>query len=115
MNTASRIYVAGHRGLVGSGLVRALERAGCSNLVLRTHAELDLTDRRAVEQFFRADEARRLVPDGSGIGLYAARGLIEAMGGTLEIASEPGSGTTVTIALPAETAEEQTAPAEGDG
>ena len=64
------------------------------------------TRERAAEQFFRADEARRLVPDGSGIGLYAARGLIEAMGGTLEIASEPGSGTTVTIALPAETADE---------
>lgn len=56
MNTSSRIYVAGHRGLVGSGLVRALERKGYGNLVLRTHAELDLTDRRAVEQFFRAEK-----------------------------------------------------------
>jgi len=55
------------------------------------------------------------VPDGSGIGLYAARGLIEAMGGTLEIASEPDAGSTVTISLPAEAAEEQTAPGEGDG
>ena len=73
------------------------------------------TRERAVEQFFRADEARRLVPDGSGIGLYAARGLIEAMGGTLEIASEPDAGSTVTISLPAEAAEEQTAPGEGDG
>ena len=73
------------------------------------------TRARAVEQFFRADEARRLVPDGSGIGLYAARGLIEAMGGTLEIASEPDAGSTVTISLPAEAAEEQTAPGEGDG
>ncbi|HLE59085.1 MAG TPA: HAMP domain-containing sensor histidine kinase [Candidatus Limnocylindria bacterium] len=73
------------------------------------------TRQRAVEQFFRADEARRLVPDGSGIGLYAARGLIEAMGGTLEIASEPDAGSTVTISLPAEAAEEQTAPGEGDG
>ena len=56
MDAASRIYVAGHRGLVGSGLVRTLERKGYGNLVLRTHAELDLTDRRAVEQFFRAEK-----------------------------------------------------------
>jgi len=49
----SRIYVAGHRGLVGAGLVRCLQRRGHRNLVLRTHAELELTDRRAVEQFFR--------------------------------------------------------------
>lgn len=56
MDKSARIYVAGHRGLVGSGLVRALERKGHGNLVLRTHAELDLTDRRAVEQFFRAEK-----------------------------------------------------------
>jgi len=56
MDAASRIYVAGHRGLVGSGLVRALERKDYGNLILRTHAELDLTDRRAVEQFFRAEK-----------------------------------------------------------
>ena len=51
----ARIYVAGHRGLVGSALVRALERAGYRNLLLRTRAELDLTDAGAVRQFF-ADE-----------------------------------------------------------
>src|SRR5713226_2344839 len=51
----ARIYVAGHRGLVGSALVRALERAGYQNLLLRTRAELDLTDAAAVRQFF-ADE-----------------------------------------------------------
>ena len=48
----ARIYVAGHRGLVGSALVRALERAGYHNLLLRTRAELDLTDAGAVRQFF---------------------------------------------------------------
>ncbi len=53
MKPDSKIYVAGHRGLVGSGLVRALKRKGYGNLVLRSHAELELTDRRAVEQFFR--------------------------------------------------------------
>ena len=64
------------------------------------------TMERAAEQFFRSDEARRLVPDGSGIGLYAARGLVEAMSGSLRIASAPGAGTTVTVTLPAEPADE---------
>ena len=52
---ASRIYIAGHRGLVGSALVRALERGGHRDLLLRTHAELDLTDRAAVAHFFGAE------------------------------------------------------------
>ncbi len=52
MNKHSKIYVAGHRGLVGSALVRALEAKGYHNLILRTHAELDLTDNQAVQQFF---------------------------------------------------------------
>jgi signal transduction histidine kinase len=64
------------------------------------------TRSRAVEQFFRSDDARRLVPDGSGIGLYAARGLVEAMDGSLRIDSQPGAGTTVTVTLPAEPAAE---------
>jgi GDP-L-fucose synthase len=46
------IYVAGHRGMVGSALVRALEGAGHATLITRTHAELDLTDQAAVEAFF---------------------------------------------------------------
>ena len=56
LHTGSRIYVAGHRGLVGSALVRALERKGYGKLLLRTHAELDLTDRRAVAAFFRTEK-----------------------------------------------------------
>jgi GDP-L-fucose synthase len=48
----SRIFVAGHRGLVGSAICRGLAQRGYSNLVLRTHVELDLTDRRAVRAFF---------------------------------------------------------------
>jgi GDP-L-fucose synthase len=51
----ARIYVAGHGGLVGSALVRALDRAGYRNLILHTHAELDLTDAAAVRQFFAAE------------------------------------------------------------
>jgi signal transduction histidine kinase len=68
---------------------------------------MDTTTRTsAFEQFFRSDDARRLVPDGSGIGLYAARGLVEAMGGTISLDSEPKVGTTVRLTLPAETTNE---------
>lgn len=52
MNSESKIYVAGHRGLVGSALMRALKVGGYCNLVTRTHAELDLTDQAAVRDFF---------------------------------------------------------------
>jgi len=52
MNTEMPIHVAGHRGLVGSALVRALEAAGHRNLLLRTHAELDLTDSVATDRFY---------------------------------------------------------------
>ncbi len=52
MDKSAKIYVAGHRGLVGSALVRCLEAQGYSNLVTHTHAELDLTDQRAVNAFF---------------------------------------------------------------
>ncbi|MDD9148990.1 GDP-L-fucose synthase [Sporolactobacillus sp. CQH2019] len=53
MEKDAKIYVAGHRGLVGSAIVRNLEARGCRNLVLRTHAELDLTDYRAVGALFQ--------------------------------------------------------------
>ncbi len=52
MDKSNRIYVAGHRGLVGSAIVRRLQAEGCEQLLLRTRAELDLTDRAAVEDFF---------------------------------------------------------------
>ena len=55
MNPSARIYIAGHRGLVGSAIVRRLQAAGHSNLLLRTHAELDLTDERATRAFFEAE------------------------------------------------------------
>ncbi len=52
MNKDSKIYVAGHRGLVGSALVKNLKTKGYHNLILRTHAELDLTNTTAVAHFF---------------------------------------------------------------
>lgn len=52
MEKDSKIYVAGHRGMVGSAIVRELERRGYSNIVVRSHVELDLTRQDAVESFF---------------------------------------------------------------
>ena len=56
MEKDAKIYVAGHRGMVGSAIVRALERAGYHNFVLRTHSELDLTRQDQVEAFFAAEK-----------------------------------------------------------
>ena len=60
----------------------------------------------AFDQFYRSDVARRLSPDGSGLGLHAARGLVRAMGGEITASSRLGAGTVITISLPAEPAVE---------
>lgn len=56
MDKNAKIYVAGHRGMVGSAIVRELERQGYHNLVLRTHKELDLTRQEQVEAFFATEK-----------------------------------------------------------
>ncbi|NCS66820.1 NAD-dependent epimerase/dehydratase family protein, partial [Candidatus Peregrinibacteria bacterium] len=55
MEKDSKIYIAGHRGLVGSALVRRLTEPGYMNLIVRTHAELDLTRQTEVEDFFKRE------------------------------------------------------------
>ena len=55
MHAQSRIYVAGHRGLVGGAIVRRLRAAGHTQVITRTHAELDLTDEHATRAFFHAE------------------------------------------------------------
>jgi GDP-L-fucose synthase len=55
MRTSAKIYVAGHRGLVGSALLRQLGASGYTNIVTRSHAELDLTDAEAVRVFFEQE------------------------------------------------------------
>ena len=56
MNPSARIYIAGHRGLVGSAIVRRLQGLGHSRLITRSHAELDLTDQRATQDFFAQEK-----------------------------------------------------------
>ncbi len=56
LNTDAAVYVAGHRGLVGSALIRQLQAKGYTNIITRTHAELDLTDQAAVRDFFAAEK-----------------------------------------------------------
>jgi GDP-L-fucose synthase len=55
MNKGSKIYVAGHRGMVGSALMRNLESKGFNNIITRTSKELDLRDQQAVTNFFEAE------------------------------------------------------------
>jgi GDP-L-fucose synthase len=65
---ASKIYVAGHRGLVGSAVVRALRNGGHENLILRPHHELDLTDQHAVRQFFEAERPDAVIMAAARVG-----------------------------------------------
>ncbi len=58
MQQNDRIYIAGHRGLVGSAIMRALQRGGHTDLVTRSHAELDLVDQAAVREFFARERPR---------------------------------------------------------
>ncbi|MGN1028937.1 MAG: NAD-dependent epimerase/dehydratase family protein, partial [Bacilli bacterium] len=56
MENNSKIYVAGHRGLVGSAIVRELKKKGYTNIIGKTHKELDLMDSIAVENFFKEEK-----------------------------------------------------------
>ena len=68
MNPTARIYIAGHRGMVGSALVRRLQAAGYSNLVTRTRAELDLLDQRAVHAFLAEERPDYLFIPAAKVG-----------------------------------------------
>ena len=56
MEKNDKIYVAGHRGMVGSAIVRELKNQGYFNIITRTHKELDLTRQDAVEKFFAEEQ-----------------------------------------------------------
>ncbi|MFA6901904.1 MAG: GDP-L-fucose synthase [Gallionellaceae bacterium] len=68
MNKDAKIYVAGHRGLVGSALMRQLKSRGYNNLLLRTHAELELRDQAAVQAFFAAEKPEYVILAAAKVG-----------------------------------------------
>ena len=68
MNNDSKIYVAGHRGMVGSGIVRSLKAKGFHHLLLRTRTELDLLDARAVRAFFDSERPEIVVDAAARVG-----------------------------------------------
>lgn len=68
MNLDSKIYIAGHRGLVGSAIVRRLEEGGYNNLLLKTHAELELTDQTAVKAFFKSEKPEIVILAAAKVG-----------------------------------------------
>jgi GDP-L-fucose synthase len=68
MNPESKIYVAGHNGLVGSAIMRQLESRGCSNLITRSHSELDLTDQTQVREFFAQEKPEYVILAAAKVG-----------------------------------------------
>ena len=72
MTSNPKIYIAGHRGMVGSAIVRELERKGHTNLVFRTHQELDLTNQLAVQNFFAQEKPDQVYLAAARVGgIYA--------------------------------------------
>ena len=78
MERTAKIYVAGHRGLAGSALVRRLRAAGYENLVLRTHAELELADAIAVRRFFEAELPQHVLLAAAKVGGILANDTLPA-------------------------------------
>jgi len=68
MDPQAKIYVAGHRGMVGAGLVRALQKRGHTNLVTRTRAELNLCDQAATQAFFAKEEPEIVIVAAARVG-----------------------------------------------
>ncbi|HEY8507904.1 MAG TPA: NAD-dependent epimerase/dehydratase family protein, partial [Steroidobacteraceae bacterium] len=68
MNKAARIFVAGHRGMVGSAVVRRLRAAGYENLILRDRRELDLTSQAAVDAFFASERPDYVILAAAKVG-----------------------------------------------
>jgi GDP-L-fucose synthase len=66
--SAKKIYVAGHRGLVGSAILRELERRGHSNIVTRTHAELDLRDQKRTNDFIKSEKPDVIILAAAKVG-----------------------------------------------
>jgi GDP-L-fucose synthase len=78
MNKNSKIYIAGHRGLVGSAIVKNLESKGYANLVYRTHKELDLTNQKEVEDFFANEKPEFVILAAAKVGGIVANNTYRA-------------------------------------
>jgi len=78
MNKSSKIYIAGHRGLVGSAIVKNLLSSGYTNLVYRTHAELDLTNQQAVAEFFETEKPEFVILAAAKVGGIVANNTYRA-------------------------------------
>jgi GDP-L-fucose synthase len=72
MEKEAKIYVAGHRGMVGSAIIRELNRQGYNNIITRTHKELDLTRQDAVEEFFAVEKPDYVFVAAAKVGGIAA-------------------------------------------
>jgi len=68
MDKNSKIYVAGHRGLVGSSILRLLEKEGYKNIIVKTHKELDLTRQKDVEEFFKNEKPEYVFLSAAKVG-----------------------------------------------
>jgi GDP-L-fucose synthase len=68
MQKSSKIYIAGHRGLVGSAIVKNLQAKGYTNLVYKTHHELDLCNQNAVAEFFKAEKPEYVILAAAKVG-----------------------------------------------
>ena len=78
MDKNSKIYVAGHRGLVGSAIVKNLKSKGYENIITRTHSELDLTDQKAVCEFFEKEKPEYVVLAAAKVGGIVANSTYRA-------------------------------------
>lgn len=78
MNKTDKIYVAGHRGLVGSAIVRSLQEKGYDNIIVRTHGELDLTNQAQVREFFQTQCPDIVVLAAAKVGGIQANSLYPA-------------------------------------
>jgi len=78
MKKNSKIYIAGHRGLVGSAIVKNLESKGYTNLVYKTHKELDLLDSNAVAEFFATEKPEYVILAAAKVGGIVANNTYRA-------------------------------------
>ena len=78
MNKNSKIYVAGHRGLVGSAIIKNLISKGYTNIITRTHSELDLTNQKAVEEFFTHEKPEYVILAAAKVGGIVANNTYRA-------------------------------------